>query len=78
MLPAIDAELAELTHLNLEGCLSGISPIMKACGVYSDVFIGTLHRKDSCIKVRVAVKRLRIHLKRDPSFAKVRVMSKFQ
>lgn len=69
----VDAALAKLRHLNVGEGLSDISPILKACGGYSDIYTGTLRRKDCHAQVKVAIKRFRIHMAHDPLFAKVRV-----
>lgn len=71
--------LARLKHLDLTGKIRFESAVMKTHGGYADVFIGyaalevELDRESE--EVKVAIKRLRIHIQGDSDFAKVRFFS---
>lgn len=61
--------LANLQHLNLTSQIQYDSPVLKAHGGYCDVFEGRYLRYGECI-YKVAIKRLRVHIKSDRDFAK--------
>ena len=65
--------LAKLKHLDLTGKIRFESAVMKTHGGYADVFLGfaTLDRPEASKEVKVAIKRLRIHIQGDSDFAKV-------
>ena len=73
--PAVDAALAKLRHLDLEGCLSNRIILKEACGGYSDVYVATLSRRGGCGVVKVAIKSLRICFRDDQSLKKVATSS---
>ena len=65
--------LERLKDYDLEGKLRLESVVMKTHGGYADVFIGYMRRGGvSLEEIKVAVKRLRIHVQGDADFAKVR------
>ena len=65
--------LERLKDQDLEGKLRLESVVMKTHGGYADVFIGYMRRGGvSLEEIKVAVKRLRIHVQGDADFAKVR------
>lgn len=71
---AIETTLAKLKHLDVTGLIEDQE--WTACGGYSDVFEGFLVRRTArgpggYSRVKVAIKRIRIHLMRDQAFAKV-------
>lgn len=64
--------LAKLKHLDLTGKIRFESAVMKTHGGYADVFIGYVDSEfEESGEVKVAVKRLRIHIQGDSDFAKV-------
>ncbi|THH10434.1 hypothetical protein EW145_g1333 [Phellinidium pouzarii] len=62
--------LARLAHLELTGKIHGISPEMKDVGGFSDVFVGYCQCSRSPAKEKVAIKRLRVHLRKNEGFQK--------
>ncbi|KAI5118218.1 hypothetical protein M0805_004706 [Coniferiporia weirii] len=69
---ALRKVLSKLSHLDLTGRVISNSAIMKAHGGYCDIFIGSLSPvlPGHAWKVKVAIKRLRIHLHDDRVFTK--------
>lgn len=62
--------LASLKHLDLTGYITREEGAKDAHGGYCDVYVGYyLHRNGKCIKV--AIKRLRVHILAERNFAKV-------
>ena len=62
--------LSNLTHLNLTDEVVVDDPVLKQHGGFCDVFEGRWISKRVCI-YKVAIKRLRVHVKTDRDFAKV-------
>ncbi|KAI5121783.1 hypothetical protein M0805_009594 [Coniferiporia weirii] len=64
--------LSKLGHLDLTGRVVSESTVMKAHGGYCDIFIGNLSPvlPGHASRIKVAIKRLRIHLHDDRDFTK--------
>lgn len=62
--------LASLKHLDLTGCITKEEGAKDAHGGYCDVYVGYyLHRNGK--RIKVAIKRLRVHILAERNFAKV-------
>lgn len=68
--PTLAATLASLNHLNLAYRLVRDSAHMETHGGYCDIYIGRLDAGTPQEK-KVAIKRIRIHTRKDEDFAKV-------
>lgn len=62
--------LTSLKHLDLTGCITKEEGAKDAHGGYCDVYVGYyLHRNGK--RIKVAIKRLRVHILAERNFAKV-------
>lgn len=69
----IDKVLSRLRYLDLSDCIASTSQEIEFYSNYNDIYTGMLRRKDRPGEVKVAFKRLRVHLVREPIFAKVSI-----